>query len=156
MDISQDKVEFSIEKGLDAINSRTSKVPEEIRNRNHGKLADAAIEGTGAGVVLSSCVECVRAKGTISLLGNPSGDATLPLAIHSQMLRKELAIHGVWNSSRAPYPVNEWEYTVQMMDEGRFVCSDLITDRLTLDELPQAMEEIRNGTRKIIKAVYAR
>ena len=56
----RDKVEFAIEKGLDAINSRTTNASEEIRNRNHGKLADAAIEGTGAGVVLSSCVECIR------------------------------------------------------------------------------------------------
>ena len=46
VDIAQDKVEFAIEKGLDAINSRTTNVSEEIRNRNHGKLADAAIQMT--------------------------------------------------------------------------------------------------------------
>ena len=33
VDIAQDKVEFAMEKGLDAINSRTSNVPEEIRNK---------------------------------------------------------------------------------------------------------------------------
>ena len=153
VDIAQDKVEFAIEKGLDAINSRTTNVSEEIRNRNHGKLADAAIEGTGAGVVLSSCVECIRAKGTISLLGNPSGDATLPLAIHSQMLRKELAIHGVWNSSRAPFPVNEWMYTVQMLDEGKFQVKDLITGRYSLDELPGVIDEIHNGKHHEVKTM---
>lgn len=153
VDIAQDKVEFAIEKGLDAINSRTTNVSEEIRNRNHGKLADAAIEGTGAGVVLSSCVECIRAKGTISLLGNPSGDATLPLAIHSQMLRKELAIHGVWNSSRAPFPVNEWTYTVQMLDEGKFQVKDLITGRYYLDELPGVIDEIHNGKHHEVKTM---
>ena len=70
------------------------------------------------------------------------------------MLRKEVDVHGVWNSSRAPYPVNEWEFTVRMMDEGILKTADLITDRLSLEELPQAMAQIKSGTRKIVKAVY--
>jgi L-iditol 2-dehydrogenase len=69
------------------------------------------------------------------------------------MLRKEVDVHGVWNSSRAPYPVNEWKFTVRMMDEGVLKTADLITDRLSLEELPQAMAEIKSGTRKIVKAV---
>ena len=156
VDIAEDKVAFAQQKGFDAVHSKVQNVPDEVRRLHGGRLADAAIEGTGFGAVINTCVECVRPCGTVALLGNPANDATIPVNIHSMMLRKEIAVMGVWNSSRAPYPVNEWEYTVQMMDEGRFVCSDLITDRLTLDELPQAMEEIRNGTRKIIKAVYAR
>ena len=156
VDIAEDKVAFAQQKGFDAVNSKTQNVPDEVRRRNGGRLADAAIEGTGFGAVINTCVECVHPCGTVALLGNPANDATIPPSIHSMMLRKEIAVMGVWNSSRAPYPVNEWAYTVQMMDEGRFVCSDLITDRLTLDELPQAMTEIRNGTRKIVKAVYAR
>ena len=63
-------------------------------------------------------------------------------------------IHGVWNSSRAPYPVDEWAYTVRMMDEGKLQVEDLITDRFTLEEMPQVMEGIRNGSRKIVKAMY--
>lgn len=153
VDIAQDKVEFATEKGLDAINSRNADVPEEIRKRNNGKLADAAIEGTGAGVVLSSCMECVRAHGTVSLLGNPSGDAVIPPAIHSQMLRKELTINGVWNSSRAPYPVNEWAYTVQMLDEGKLQVKDLITGRYSLEKLPSIIAEIHNGKRHEVKTM---
>ena len=153
VDVADNKVNFARQKGFHAINSRQASVPEEIRRLNHGRLADAAIEGTGFGDVINTCVECVRPCGTISLLGNPCNDATIPLGIHSMMLRKEVTVVGVWNSNRAPYPVSEWSYTVQMMDEGRFVCSDLITDRLSLDELPKAMDEIRCGARKIVKAV---
>ena len=77
----------------------------------------------------------------------------LPLAIHSQMLRKELAIHGVWNSSRAPFPVNEWTYTVQMLDEGKFQVKDLITGRYSLDELPGVIDEIHNGKHHEVKTM---
>lgn len=154
VDVADDKVAFAQQKGFHAINSLVENVVEAVHHLNHGRLADAAIEGTGYGSVINTCVECVRPCGTISLLGNPSNDATIPLNIHSMMLRKEITMVGVWNSNRAPYPVNEWSYTVQMMDEGKFICSDLITDRLSLEELPQIMDKIRNGTRKIVKAVY--
>ena len=154
VDISPEKVEFAREKGFRVVNSREENVADAVKKWNGGRLADAAIEGTGAGVVLSNCIECVRAKGTIALLGNPAGETKIPQKLHSMMLRKEVAVHGVWNSSRAPYPVNEWEFTVRMMDEGILKTADLITDRLSLEELPQAMAQIKSGTRKIVKAVY--
>ena len=153
VDISPEKVAFAREKGFRVVNSREENVIEAVKKYNGGRLADAAIEGTGAGVVLSSCIECVRAKGTIALLGNPAGETKIPQNLHIMMLRKEVDVHGVWNSSRAPYPVNEWKFTVRMMDEGVLKTADLITDRLSLEELPQAMAEIKSGTRKIVKAV---
>jgi len=45
---------------------------------------------------------------------------------------------------------------VQMMDEGKLEVTDLITDRLSLDEMPAAMTDIKSGTRKIVKAMYVR
>lgn len=154
VDVADDKVSFASSKGFEAVNFRTQDVVEEIKKRNGGKLADAAIEGTGVGVVLTTCVECVRPSGTVTLLGNPANDAVISVKTHSTMLRKEINLTCVWNSSRSPYPVNEWAFTVKMMDSGAFECTDLITDRLTLEEMPKAMEEIKNGTRKIVKAVY--
>lgn len=154
VDIASDKVEFAKAKGFDAVNSMEQNVIEEIRKHNNGQLADAAIEGTGSGSALIDCVECVRSCGTIALLGNPMGEAKIPVKAHSMMLRKEVTINGVWNSSRAPYPLNEWSYTVRMMDEGKFEVLDLITDRLSLEELPQALKEIKEGTRHVVKGVY--
>lgn len=154
VDIAPDKVAFAESKGFEAVNSLEQDVPAEIRKRNNGRLADCAIEGTGAGPALTGCVQCVRAKGSVTLLGNPAGDTKIPNKIHSMMLRKEVEIHGVWNSSRAPYPVDEWAYTVRMMDEGKFQVADLITDRFSLEEMPEVMDGIHNHTRQIVKAMY--
>jgi len=153
VDIADQKVEYARSVGMDAIHSGKESVTEAIRSRNFGKLADCAIEGTGASSAFVSCIECVRPQGSIALLGNPMGTTSMPLAVHSQLLRKELTLRGVWNSSRAPWPVDEWEFTVRMMDEGKFICWDLITDTLSLEELPQAIADIRNGSRKIVKAM---
>lgn len=153
VDISPDAVAFAREKGFAAIHSREVQVADEILKRNGGRLADAAIEGTGAGAVLASCIECVRARGAVALLGNPAGASQMPERIHSMVLRKEIAINGVWNSSRAPYPVDEWAYTVRMMDSGALTLTDLITDVFTLDQMPRALAEIKNGTRRVTKAI---
>ncbi len=153
VDIAPGKVEFARAHGMDAVNSREEDVLEAVRARNGGQMADAAIEGTGAPTALADCVNCVRPLGGVALLGNPMGDTVLPLKIHSMALRKEVDIHGVWNSSRAPYPGDEWAVTVRMLEEERLQVADLITDRLSLEELPAAMEAIRRGERKIVKAM---
>ena len=155
-DIDDGKVAFAKEKGFMAVNPRTQDAAAAIRADNGGRLADAAIEGTGYASALQGCIQCVRPCGSIALLGNPAGDTTIPLKLHSMILRKELGIYGVWNSSRAPYPVEEWQHTVRMMDEGKLQVTDLITDRLTLEEVPQAIGEIRSGARKIVKAMYVK
>ena len=154
VDIIPDKVNFALESGIDAVNSKTQDVVEEILKRNEGKLADVAIEGTGAGSVFSTCIECVRPCGTVAILGNPIDELHMSTELHQMILRKELTLNGVWNSSRAPYPVDEWKYVVKMIDEGRIQLSDLITDRMTLNEIPQAVKDIRDGTRHIIKGIY--
>ena len=61
--------------------------------------------------------------GTIALLGNPNKNTEIQLANHSQILRKEINIHGVWNSYYASTPRNEWKYTVEMMDQEKFIRS---------------------------------
>ena len=153
VDISPEKIEFAKKKGFSAVNSAEENICEAVLKYNGGKLADAAVEGTGVGSVISDCIQCVRPHGTVALLGNPVGDAILPFGIHSMALRKELTVRGVWNSSRSPWPVDEWQCTVEMINAGSLITEDLITDRIPLEELPGAIEDIRAGRRKIVKAV---
>ena len=154
VDISNEKINFVKKLGYDIIDSKEANVAQQVRKMNNGKLADAAIEGTGSGNPLIGCIECVKPLGNISLLGNPSGDTTLPLKIHSMLMRKELTVSGVWNSSRSPISVNEWEFTVKMMDEGKFTVEDLISDKLSLEEIPEIMKKVEEKSYSIIKAMY--
>lgn len=154
VDVVDEKIETAKSFGLNAVNSRAVDVCEAVREMNHGKLADAAIEGTGVGSVTTDCIRVVRALGHIAWLGNPANDMNLALKDHSTALRKELTIRGVWNSSRAPFPVNEWAYTVSMMDRGLFTPSDLITHRPTLEEMPQMLDDVYHARVKSIKVMY--
>ncbi len=152
-DVAAHKVEFARSKGFAAADTTKEDVLEAVLKYNRGRLADAAIEGSGAGEALEACIKCLRPRGTAALLGNPSGDALLSKEAHGMIMRRELTVLGVWNSSRAPWPVDEWRYTVSMLDSGRLHVEDLISDRLSLEGLPGAIGEIRRGERRVMKAV---
>ena len=89
-------------------------------------IATTAIEGTGTGSCLNSAVECVRTGGRIVLLGNPHCDTTLELKNHSSILRKEILLSGVWNSYYEELPLNEWSYSVEMLESGRLEAAALM------------------------------
>ena len=120
-----------------------------------GKLADIAIEGTGFSGGLENAIHIIKRFGTIVLLGNPAGSTTITQGAHSQLLRKEVTINGIWNSHYDNVPINEWHYTVEMMDAGKFTCEDLISHRCSLTELPHLVDQVKNRLINICKALYS-
>jgi len=154
VDVLDDKVAFAKAHGADAINSMTEDVTAEIRKRTGGKLADICIEGTGSGPALNNAIDAIKTFGTITLLGNPSHDTTIKMKEHSLLLRKEVVIQTVWNSNFNSKPINEWEFTVSMMDQGRFDPSDLITHTTDLPGLPKLCDGIHDHSISICKAMY--
>jgi len=156
VDVLDEKVDFARERGFVAFNSMSTNIDEEFRKLNGGKPADVVIEGTGAGAALGLAIECVKTFGTVLMMGNPHRDTTIKLHQHSQILRKELTIQGIWNSHYAQSPINEWHYTVKMLDAGIMQVEDLITHRSDLEDLPQLCEDIYNRKVSICKALYSK
>ena len=154
-DIEDTKKKFAEDRGFTVINSKTSDVKEEIMKRTNGRGADVVIEGTGCSAGINDAINIVRVGGTIVWLGNPHADTTIALANHSLLLRKEVEMHGVWNSFYAQTPINEWQYTVQMMDEGKLQVEDLITHKASIDDLKQLFDDIYHHNVTICKAMYS-
>jgi L-iditol 2-dehydrogenase len=156
VDVVDEKTAFAKEHGERfSVNAMTQNVLEEFKNINNGAAPDIVIEGTGTGAAFGQAVECTRTLGTVVLMGNPHQDTTIRLAQHSQILRKELTIKGMWNSHFAATPVNEWEYTVRMLDAGKMKVMDLITHRASLENLPRLCEDIYKRRVNICKAIYS-
>jgi len=86
--------------------------------------------------------QCIRATAT---LGSTvwGGISHQPLHLSEKavddILRKELVISGAWNSSFAPF-ASDWENALTFMGQKKIVKGDVITHRLTLDELPGAFQ----------------
>ncbi len=154
VDVVDQKVAFAHQCGFDAVNSANPDFSDKVRAAFGGHLADIAIEGSGFGSALENAIHCIRAFGHIVLLGNPAGNTQISLESHSLLLRKEATVTGTWNSHFGNYPINEWHYTVEMMDAGKFRCRDLISHEVPLAELPKLVDDIKNHRVSICKAMY--
>lgn len=155
VDVLDEKVAFARERGFHVVNGRTEDVLAAFQELSGGRLPDVAIEGTGSGAALGQCCDCVRTFGTVVLMGNPHADTTIKLAQHSQILRKEITLQGIWNSHYADTPLNEWKYTVKKLNDGSMVVEDLISHRVSLDKLPRLCEDIYKQRVNICKALYS-
>ena len=154
-DVVDEKIEFGKQHGETVLNNLKESPKDLIKKYTNGKLADVVIEGTGTGAALGQAIECCKTMGTIVLMGNPGKDTTIKLSQHSQILRKELVIKGIWNSHYSDFPINEWKVTVENIDNGKMVVTDLITHRSNLDDLPKLCDDIYNRKVTICKAMYS-
>lgn len=154
-DVVDEKIEFGKQHGEVVLNNLKDNPSDLIKHHNNGKLADVVIEGTGTGAALGQAIECCKTMGTIVLMGNPGKDTGIKMSQHSQILRKELTIKGIWNSHYSDFPINEWKVTVDNIDNGKMVVTDLITHKCSLDELPNLCDDIYNRKVTICKAIYS-
>ncbi len=152
VDIAEDKIQFAQERGFVAFNGIKQDIPAECV-KLFGDKADIVIEGTGVGSALGQCIESVKTFGTVVLMGNPHRDTTISLNQHSNILRKELRLQGIWNSHYASTPINEWTFTVTMLDRGLMVVDDLVTHKCNLDELKGLCDDIKHNRVSMCKAL---
>ncbi|AEB07331.1 Alcohol dehydrogenase GroES domain protein [Coriobacterium glomerans PW2] len=152
-EIVEEKVEFARQRGAQVINGSACDIREAFRELSAGRDADVVIEGTGTGAALGQAIECARTFGTVVLLGNPVRDTTISLSQHSAILRKELSLKGIWNSHYAATPVNEWQFSVAMIDAGDMIVDDLVTAICDLDELPGLCRDIFERRVTVCKAI---
>lgn len=155
IDVVDEKVEFGRARAQNVINSLKEDAVAAVKAFTEGRGADVVIEGTGTGAALGQAIECARTFGTVVMMGNPHKDTTIKLGQHSLILRKELTLQGIWNSHYSDLPINEWQFTMRMLDEGTMQVLDLITHRSGLDELPKLCADIYERKISICKALYS-
>ena len=139
------------------MNARVADIDVVLRSGYvNGYRADGLIFSTPTG----STAYSLSAGGPIVCAGMQAIIVT-PICPHSLFFRsmvygpqEELTIQGIWNSHYAATPINEWHYTVKMMDAGIMQVEDLVTHRANLEELPQLCEDIYTRKVNICKAMY--
>lgn len=155
LDILPDKIDFAQRRGLTIFNSAKEDVQKRVDQITGGRGADVVIEGTGTSGGINTGIACARTFGKVVLLGNPHKDTVIALNHHSMILRKELELVGIWNASYVNAPIDEWKYTVAMMDEGKLEVEDLITHRVSLRGLKPLFDQIYQREITICKAIYS-
>ena len=108
--------------------------------------ADIAVDAAGAPPALLAAMRAARRGGAVVLLGNPAGDLALPAALWSQLMRREVALYGTWNSDYGlEGDRDDWRAALDAMASGRLRLRPLISHTVPLAGGIEALRMMRNG-----------
>lgn len=116
-----------------------------------GGGADAFYECVGKNECISCGIEAAAPSGRLILVGNPYSDMYFPRDTYWQILRKQMAVTGIWNSSfrqtssMCENP-DDWNYVLNRIAEGKLRLQNLVTHRLRLPELETGLSIMRDKT----------
>jgi L-iditol 2-dehydrogenase len=135
IDIDPNKIAFAKRLGFDT---------------DPGCKYDVVIEGAGASASFESAMAAAKPFGTVVLMGNPAGGMSLSQNGYWNILRKELAVKGTWNSSYNSER-NDWKTALAFMKKLDLSC--LVSHRFGLGECVAAfgmMKERREFFNKVM------
>ena len=153
-DIVDEKLNVAREYGFECINAMQGDVVQRIVEETDGRGADICVEAAGTGITFEQSLRIVRKLGKVVLMGNVSGDVTIPESTASAILRGQLTIYGTWNSSFTAVPKNEWITALQFMSSGALNLKPLITHRFKLDQANAAFDMMYNRQEFFNKVMF--
>ena len=147
------KLDFVHEMGITStVNSSKEDVPEVITARTDGRGADVVFECVGTSDSVESSVLTAAKSGQVVVVGNPAGDMTMPRNSYWKILRNELTLTGMWNSSYNSQ-VNDWKTALDFMAHGSADFSKLVTHAFDLSEHEAAFDAVRDRDTFTIKVM---
>ena len=153
VDVDDAKLELARRMWLGAtVNSGAADAVALARRLGGGLGADLVIEAAGAPATFEQALLMARPLGRVVILGNPSTDVTLARGTVSQLLRKELTLHGTWNSSFVALPTDEWRVTLRYLADRRIDVKPLITDTFRFADSVEAFDFAVNMPPTSVKA----
>ena len=147
-DIVPEKLALAERLGFtDTVNGRQTDPVQAIEGLTDGEGAHLCVEAAGVPQTTAQALKAVRRGGRMVLLGNPGADVTLPVALLSQVMRREVTIFGTWNSVySASGGGDDWRTALEAMASKKLDLLPLITHRATLAGGADALRMMRDGS----------
>jgi len=143
IDIVDEKLVIAHKTGADLICNSTETDPVGfVLDHTGGAGVDRVIEMAGSKITQEQSIRMAKKQGGIVFCGISYDDLTLPQKTLDQLLRKEVALVGSWNSSFAPLPIHEWRTSLEYLSKEQIQCQPLISHRLPLSEAPKVFRKI--------------
>jgi L-iditol 2-dehydrogenase len=112
---------------------------------------DAVLECSGSSSGFENAVSVARPFGTVVLVGNPAGQMALSQKGYWEILRKEVTLKGVWNSSYNS-GVNDWKTSLEYM--ARLDLSSLVSHRFRYSQCHEAFSMMKERKEFACKAMF--
>jgi L-iditol 2-dehydrogenase len=146
VDIDERKIEIARKVGADVVINGAREDPKMVvKNETDGKMADVAIDFTGAPLAQKKAISLVAKMGRIVLLGISHKGLDLDEREVNDIMRGQLTLIGSWNSFTKPFPGNDWFEALKNFEEGKLSSKEIISHRLSLDEAPEIFKKIAIG-----------
>lgn len=124
------------------INPVSQDAVAQIKSITRARMAEAAIEASGAASAIRAMVDYVAYAGRIALVGWPKSDIPMPTALFT---KKELTIRGSRNS------VGQFPESLRLIAEGKVNVEALLTKTVSMDETPATVADIAEHPDKYLK-----
>ena len=154
-DLIPEKLEMARGLGFHlAFNAKDCDAVERINQLTAGHGAEVCVEGAGVPVALSQAIAAARSKGRVVIMGNPAADVTLPAALISRAMRRELDILGTWNSQFSACGNNDdWHAVLDAVAGEKVDLDCLVSHRVPLESAFDALEMMRDQSEFFAKVL---
>lgn len=140
---SAESLEFSKNLGLNTL------LTSELEDKSFDKV----FEVVGNNESINQSISLAKNFATVILVGNPKDDVLLDKQVYWKILRKQIVLKGIWNSSYSSN-VNDWEEILGLMAEGNIPFESLISKEYTMSEYNEAFDYLRNSKDKKLKVMF--
>jgi len=154
-DLIPEKLDMAEQLGFDlAFNARDVDPVQKVNELTGGHGAEVCIEGAGVPITLNQAMAAARVGGRVVIMGNPSADVTLPAALISQAMRRELDILGTWNSTFSAAGNNDdWRAVLAAAASGAIDLDSLVSHRIPLEKANEALVMMRDQSQFFAKVL---
>jgi threonine 3-dehydrogenase len=114
----------------------------ELTGRRSG--FDVAFECSGAQAALPSLFEALRPESTLVTVGHPSRPAEINIAAHIN--KKGITLRGIFGRRLW----ETWEQTTLLLESGRLDLDWLVTHRMPLDQIDEAVDLLTGEACKVL------
>jgi len=121
---------------------------------NESKSFDVVLECVGSNSSINNSIELVKSRGLIVFVGNPEGDITLPQKIYWKLLRSEITVQGIWNSSYKSDDGDDWDEAIKFLYKNQNLADKLLTDKFKFSDGIKAFEKMKCGNHISLKGVF--
>lgn len=140
---STQSLEFSKELGLNTL----------LTNELEEKIFDKVFEVVGNNESINQSISLTDNFGTVILVGNPKDNVNLDKQIYWKILRKQIILKGIWNSSYNDN-INDWKEILDLMAKGNIPFETLISKEYSMNEYADAFDYLRNSSEKKLKVMF--
>lgn len=137
----------------DYFDSRNQSIEQWISEKTNGIGADISFECVGKNTTILQAITSTKAGGKVMLVGNPHSDIKFTKSIYWKILRNQLTVKGTWNSSFVHNEKDDWHYALDLISKKQNILANLITHRLSFDELEKGLEIMRDKKEEYVKII---